>query len=186
MSELFLFHLGWHMHSPIGELPFSIKVVRVRYNSLAPLALWEVLDLAYINSMKNDLQKRISRQLHLKKKKRKNTENRFQMINTVFYLCTQLYMSHCFGAVLCLSSNFLCFLHVLGAVKMQSLQFVLDDTFLIPELLFCFYSIQSCLLAFCPLGKVYCCMDHRVWRAFYHIFVFVTASCFVPQINHWC
>lgn len=91
MSELFLFHLGWHMHSPIGELPFSINIVRVRYNSFAPLALWEVLDLAYINSMKNDLQKRISRQLHLeKKKKRKNTENRFQMINTVFYLSTQI------------------------------------------------------------------------------------------------
>lgn len=86
-------------------------------------------------------------------------------------------MSHCFGAVLCLSSNFLCFLHVLGAVKVQSLQFVLDDTFLIPELLFCFYSIQSCLLAFCPLGKVYCCMDHQVWRAFCHIFVLCFLFC---------
>lgn len=56
------------------------------------------------------------------------------------------------------------------------LHFVLDDTFLIPELLFCFYSIQSCLLAFCLLGKDYCCMDHQVWRVFCHIFVFITAS----------
>lgn len=64
------------------------------------------------------------------------------------------------------------------------LKFVLDDTFLISKLLS--YSIQSCLLAFCPLGKDYCSMDHQVWRAFYHIFVFVTASCFVLWINHQC
>lgn len=52
--------------------------------------------------------------------KKTNTESRFQIMNTAFFSVLRSYMSHCFGVVLCLSSNLLCFLNVLGAVKVRT------------------------------------------------------------------
>lgn len=76
MPELFLFYLKWQLHSSTGKLPFSVNIVKgsILWHLWHCKKCW----ISPINSMKNDLQKRMSHLLHSKKKKKQTLESDFK------------------------------------------------------------------------------------------------------------